>query len=55
MATQSELFALSFENNKLTSMLRTHNVRLKIKAAVPEPGISPFVRLLLGGRSGASF
>jgi Leucine-rich repeat (LRR) protein len=29
LATKSVLSALSFENNKLTSLLRTHNVRLK--------------------------
>jgi hypothetical protein len=46
MALMPRLSALSFENNKLTGMIPT---MYALKAVVPGPGISPLVRLLLGG------
>lgn len=46
MALMPKLSALSFENNKLTGMVPT---MYALKAVVPGPGISPLVRLLLGG------
>lgn len=46
MALMPKLSALSFENNKLTGLLPS---MYALKAVVPGPGISPLVRLLLGG------
>ena len=46
MASMPKLSALSLENNKFTGMITT---QYAIKTAMPETGISPFSRLLLGG------
>ncbi|KAJ7953076.1 Leucine-rich repeat receptor-like protein kinase [Quillaja saponaria] len=46
MALMPKLSALSLENNKFTGMIPT---QYALKAAVPDSGISPFARLLLGG------
>ncbi|KAF3440756.1 hypothetical protein FNV43_RR19042 [Rhamnella rubrinervis] len=46
MAFMPKLSALSLENNKFTGMIPT---QYAIKVVVPGTGVSPFVRLLLGG------
>ncbi|KAH7519960.1 hypothetical protein FEM48_Zijuj08G0092900 [Ziziphus jujuba var. spinosa] len=46
IAFMPKLSALSLENNKFTGMIPT---QYAIKAVVPGSGVSPFVRLLLGG------
>lgn len=46
MGLMPKLSALSLENNKFTGMIPT---QYAIKAAIPSSGVSPFMRLLLGG------
>ncbi|PON80960.1 LRR domain containing protein [Trema orientale] len=46
MALMPKLSALSLENNKFTGMIP---IQYAIKTALPETGVSPFARLLLGG------
>ncbi|KAM5546699.1 LRR receptor-like serine/threonine-protein kinase ERECTA [Rosa sericea] len=46
MALMPKLSALSLENNEFTGMIPT---QYAFKVAVPGTGVSPFVRLLLGG------
>lgn len=46
MAYMPKLSALSLENNRFTGMIPT---QYALKAVLPGTGISPFVRLLLGG------
>ncbi|XP_061999732.1 LRR receptor-like serine/threonine-protein kinase ERECTA [Rosa rugosa] len=46
MALMPKLSALSLENNKFTGIIPT---QYAFKVAVPGTGVSPFVRLLLGG------
>ncbi|KAJ4842424.1 hypothetical protein Tsubulata_046964 [Turnera subulata] len=46
MALMPKLSALSLENNKFTGMIPT---QYAIKAVLPESGLLPFARLLLGG------
>ncbi|XP_062102512.1 probable inactive leucine-rich repeat receptor kinase XIAO [Humulus lupulus] len=46
MALMPKLSALSLENNKFSGMIPT---QYAIKTALPETGVSPFERLLLGG------
>ncbi|PON71541.1 LRR domain containing protein [Parasponia andersonii] len=46
VALMPKLSALSLENNKFTGMIP---IQYAIKTALPETGVSPFARLLLGG------
>lgn len=46
LALMTKLSALSLENNKFTGMIPT---QYALKAVVPDAGVSPFERLMLGG------
>ncbi|GAB4847493.1 hypothetical protein Ancab_026551 [Ancistrocladus abbreviatus] len=46
MGLMPKLSALSLENNKFTGLIPT---QYAVKTVIPEPGIAPFERLLLGG------
>ncbi|KAL1332940.1 hypothetical protein HN51_061704 [Arachis hypogaea] len=46
LAMMPKLASLSMENNKLSGMIPT---QFALKTVLPEPGVSPFERLLLGG------